>query len=88
MAQEEHTKANTEVKMSVKWRNATTFINSLAEKAEKSAGSGNMRQLYATTRKLSASTAGQNDQLKTRKERTSRELNNCLIDGLNILKDF
>ena len=50
-AQEDHTKANREVKKSVKM-DKRNYINGLAKEAEQAADSGNMRQLYDTTRKL------------------------------------
>jgi len=52
-AQEDQTKANREVKKSVKM-DKRNYINSMAKEAEQAADSGNMRQLYDTTRKLAS----------------------------------
>ena len=50
-AQKEHTAANREVKKSFK-TGKRNFVEGLAQEAEKAAASRNMKQLYATTRKL------------------------------------
>ena len=51
-AQEEYSEANREVKRSIK-ADKRSYIDRLAEEAEQAAGSGNLKQLYDTTRKLS-----------------------------------
>lgn len=50
-AQEEYTETNKEVKRSIK-ADKRNFVDGLAEEAEQAAGSGNLKQLYETTRKL------------------------------------
>ena len=50
-AQEEYTKANIEVRKSVK-KDKRTFYENLANEAEQAAQKGNMKELYDTTRKL------------------------------------
>ena len=50
-AQEEYAEANKDVKRSIK-ADKRTFVDGLAEEAEQAAGSGNLKQLYDTTRKL------------------------------------
>ena len=50
-AQEDHTKANIEVRKSVKM-DKRNYINGLAKEAEQAADSGNIRQMYDTTRKV------------------------------------
>jgi len=51
LAREEYTRANREVKKSIK-ADKRNFIDNMAEEAESAANSGNMKQLYDTTRKL------------------------------------
>ena len=51
-AQKEYADANKEVKRNIK-TDKKNYINSLAKEAEEAAYSGNMKQLYDTTRKLS-----------------------------------
>ena len=53
-AQKEYADANKEVKINIKTlTDKKNYINSLAKEAEEATYSGNMKQLYDTTRKLS-----------------------------------
>ena len=54
-AQKEYADANKEVKINIKTlTDKKNYINSLAKEAEEATYSGNMKQLYDTTRKLSS----------------------------------
>lgn len=70
MAQEEFSKANKEVKKSIK-SDKHSFTDGLAEEAEEAAASGNMRKLYDTTRKLSGKHSKPERPVKVKMERQS-----------------
>ena len=64
-AQKEYADANKEVKRNIKTEKKN-YINSLAKEAEEATYSGNMKQLYDTTRKLSSNMEDRKDQSRTK----------------------